>query len=535
MKERLIIIPAVKKNVVFSDDLIKKLDGILLIQRAIDKAKKIEIVENILVLTDSEEISMICERNGVRKFYDDSMELRDNDILAFSKPFASYGKDNTNILVLWPYAPLVTADVINSAYEEFIANSYEGIVSVKGTRHEYVLGEDGELNRAANGDKKFFVSVKAFLIYKTKVVLNSDCVKWQPYVIDEGRLEIKDYHDWWVCEKLLKRRRIVFRVIGNKEVGMGHIYRALTLAHENIDHEVIFVCDKESQLVVDKIAGLEYPLEVSSASKIEDTIIKLRPDLVINDILDTDKKYIQKLKNEGIRVVNFEDLGSGSNIADLTFNELFDDRLIKGKNIRWGNKYSLLRNEFDEACQHKFKSEVKSVLVTFGGSDSSGLTLKVLHAIVPFCKENGVKIQVVVGPGFTKRIELARLIKSFDYNGINLTSRTGIMSSIMEKTPIAIASNGRTVYELAHMNIPSIIVAHHEREDTHLFAQEKNGFINMGMYKEKESDKKILELLEKLCFDTEYRKFLFENMQGYNFLANKQRVMNEILNLLKNE
>ena len=50
------------------------------------------------------------------------------------------------------------------------------------------------------------------------------------------------------------------------------------------------------------------------------------------------------------------------------------------------------------------------------------------------------------------------------------------MSRIMERTPIAIASNGRIVYELAHMNIPGIIVPVNEREKTHAFANKKNGF-----------------------------------------------------------
>jgi len=46
---------------------------------------------------------------------------------------------------------------------------------------------------------------------------------------------------------------------------------------------------------------------------------------------------------------------------------------------------------------------------------------------------------------------------------------------------VAISSNGRTVYELADMNIPSIIVSHHEREASHSFASLDKGFINLGV------------------------------------------------------
>ena len=49
-----IIIPAIKKNVAFTDDLVKKLAGTSLVQRAIDKAKRIVPREHIYIVTDSE-------------------------------------------------------------------------------------------------------------------------------------------------------------------------------------------------------------------------------------------------------------------------------------------------------------------------------------------------------------------------------------------------------------------------------------------------------------------------------------------------
>jgi two-component system NtrC family sensor kinase len=57
-------------------------------------------------------------------------------------------------------------------------------------------------------------------------------------VIEVGKaeaLDIDDHFDWWLVEKSLRRRRIVFRVAGNRETGLGHAYRALTLADRLID------------------------------------------------------------------------------------------------------------------------------------------------------------------------------------------------------------------------------------------------------------------------------------------------------------
>ena len=56
MKERCIVIPAVKKNAVIPDQLVKKLAGVTLMERAIHTARAVAPGEDIVVLTDSQEI-----------------------------------------------------------------------------------------------------------------------------------------------------------------------------------------------------------------------------------------------------------------------------------------------------------------------------------------------------------------------------------------------------------------------------------------------------------------------------------------------
>jgi len=102
----------------------------------------------------------------------------------------------------------------------------------------------------------------------------------------------------------------------------------------------------------------------------------------------------------------------------------------------------------------------------------------------------------------------------------------------MEKTQIAISSNGRTVYELAHMNMPSIIVSQHKREKTHLFSREENGFINVGLYKKGHTENIIACQLKTLIENNEYRKKLFDNIKKFNFIKNKKRIVKMILKLL---
>ena len=81
MTNSLLVIPAIKKNAVIPDQLIKKLNGITLIQRAINTALELTRREDIYIITDSEEISLICERNNIAYFHDALLTLNSDTIL----------------------------------------------------------------------------------------------------------------------------------------------------------------------------------------------------------------------------------------------------------------------------------------------------------------------------------------------------------------------------------------------------------------------------------------------------------------------
>src|SRR5690606_4524242 len=139
------------------------------------------------------------------------------------------------------------------------------------------------------------------------------------YVVSKKEaIDIDTFEDWNLCAYYLNRKRIVFNTIGNSKIGLGHIYRCLILANDIVDHDLVFLVDTESELGMSKIASNNYSvIRQNENETILEIIDKLKPYMVINDCLDTDAAFITSLKNKGIMVVNFEDLGEGSNGADL--------------------------------------------------------------------------------------------------------------------------------------------------------------------------------------------------------------------------
>ena len=242
-----VIIPAVKKSVAFTDDLVKKLDGISLIQRAIDKAKQLAPAARVHLITDSEEIRLVGERNAVRVYYNRDLRLRGRDFVAGLRPMLlEVARQYPALVLLHPYTPLVGAEVIVDAWRTFRRRGCDILLSVKQEPHRAYRQADASLESMlldAAGEQ-LLTEVRAFQILRSEVLTGAvGQPRLHAYHLNHDAVEIGCYQDWWICEKLARRRRIVFRIIGDAQVGMGHIYRALALAHEITDHEIIFACD----------------------------------------------------------------------------------------------------------------------------------------------------------------------------------------------------------------------------------------------------------------------------------------------------
>lgn len=72
------------------------------------------------------------------------------------------------------------------------------------------------------------------------------------------------------------------------------------------------------QLGVDIVNGSNYQYKTyEGQEELFDLLNEFNPHIVINDILDTSRKYIARLQNHGYFVCNFEDLGTGTELANV--------------------------------------------------------------------------------------------------------------------------------------------------------------------------------------------------------------------------
>ena len=339
--------------------------------------------------------------------------------------------------------------------------------------------------------------------------------------------------DWWSFDRSLRRRRVVFVVIGDLAVGMGHVFRSLQLAHELLGHETLFVVPRGHSLAVDQIRHHRYPVVRQGEEDLAATVLALDPDLVVNDVLQTNGEYVERLKEDGRKVVNFEDEGDGALHADLVINAIFDKSDV-GPNVLCGPTYFCIRDEFVGACPCPWSEGVREVLVTFGGTDEKNVTQRVAGLVLPLLAERGIRVSIVTGPGYLHLDELRRAIGNYDRDQVELANGTRRISEYMARADLGFSSAGRTVFELAMMRVPSFILAANLREESHTFASEENGMIYLGR-QDRTSDEEIVGALMRLLEDRALRKILYERTARWDFTQGRGRVMAALTGLLEQD
>jgi CMP-N-acetylneuraminic acid synthetase len=320
---------------------LRPLAGKPLIYYSITTALQSKSTDRVVVSTEDEEIALFATRFGAEVIFRPPELAKDNVtiepvIIHAVENIESEGDRYNIILTLQPTSPLLKPRDIEKALALFRDPDVDTVLSAVDDRHlrwktvngKYVPAYRQRLNRQQLSP--LFKETGAIIACRREVLENGSRFGKNIKLLftdPQKSVDIDSATDFFICESLLQQKKIVFVVVGRRDVGMGHAYRSVMLAHELIKHDVTFLCQEDDDLAAEYIMEHNYPLVTCRMGEILQTLLELKPDLIINDILDTNAEYVASLKRAGILVVNFEDMGLGAELADLVINALYPHQI----------------------------------------------------------------------------------------------------------------------------------------------------------------------------------------------------------------
>lgn len=275
------------------------------------------------------------------------------------------------------------------------------------------------------------------------------------------------------------QKTILFKVIGSPQMGMGHVYRSLSLS-KILGKDVRILFHINDNPIVKNLLQ-EHGVSYFVNEPIEELVIKEQIDLLLFDQLSSDNGLFESLKSkhQSLKIFALDYFDYDNMFVDVIIN-LFNQNLKKTKpekdSVQYyeGINYAIIRNEFYKYIPQNKKvyPKVKNILITFGGVDHKKNTVKVIE-IFKSIKMKDLIIDVVLGPLWKSDLPA------------NLTSNIHLHHSIsniadyMFNADLAFCGSGTTMLELLSIGTPAIVIPQNFWEKRFAESVEQKGAIKI--------------------------------------------------------
>ena len=198
------------------------------------------------------------------------------------------------------------------------------------------------------------------------------------------------------------KRRVIFRVDGNSQIGLGHIVRCCAFAEMlRMDFEILFSVISPSESIKQIINSVSTHItELSDKDELVFFKSLEKNDIVILDGYAFSSEYQKSIKGKGCKLICIDDLHSIHFVADAVINQsasvsIQEYSIEDYTKLYLGFDYALLRTPF--LIVAKIKREIGNVskaFVSMGGADSNNVSLKVIDAIIESGRFNLVNVLI---------------------------------------------------------------------------------------------------------------------------------------------
>jgi len=272
----------------------------------------------------------------------------------------------------------------------------------------------------------------------------------------------------------LRDKRLIIRSDASTRIGTGHLMRCLALAQawKDAGSQVTFITACQSEELLERLREegfdlhrLACPYPDPGDWDYTQNVLTISPDAwVVLDGYHFDEVYQQRVKEGGQRLLVIDDMAHLKHYyADIVLNQNLHAEQLKYScepytRLLLGTRYVLLRREFLawRGWQREIPEIAKRVLVTLGGGDPENHTLKVIQALQKI-DIHGLEATVLIGAS-NPHAKVLEATTRQSRVPIRLIQNARNMPELMAWADVAVSGGGSTVWELAFMGLPGIIV-----------------------------------------------------------------------------
>lgn len=521
----------------------KQIAGRPLVAHTIESALEAQTTGEVVVSTESEELATISRKYGARvPFLRDpalsqpDVLLKDviRDVVADLDAHPDFHVDDERpLIVMQPNVPFTRPGDIDDAIKKYRQNGRHAVISVVEEKEFFWWPTNGHLDPVHEGRGKrseldpLYRETGSIYVTNRSILAEGNRVGERPSYIVTDRLsafEVDSVLDLWLAERIKEGPNVVFRVDGGDDIGMGHVYRCMTLAGELqtvLDCNITFLTHEAYSGGIEKLESRGFDVVVTDSHADVGAIRSIDPDIIFIDILDTAESYVRDLHDLSAAVINLEDLGDGADHADYVINALYEEPTTDHNQL-FGAEYFVYEEEA-ATDGYEVRPDVQHVLLTFGGSDPSNLSTRIARELG--MRDLPYQYRLVLGPDFSFEAGIDDLPEAAR-SQIDIFRDVPDMGELMRWADVAVCSGGRTVYELAAIGVPSLVVAQNSREADRMAELDDLGVV---VYLGTASDLETGAAADRLVtLDDDYRRREMLNENASTFVDRRgiQRIMN---------
>jgi spore coat polysaccharide biosynthesis predicted glycosyltransferase SpsG/CMP-N-acetylneuraminic acid synthetase len=506
---------------------VKRLGDRPLIAHTLEAARQAQCVDRVVVSTDDPQVAEIARAWGAEAPFLRPPELARN--LPSLKPVIAHavremetrGERADLVVVLQATTPFREAAAIDLAVDTLLGGGFDSVISVTEDRTLNWRVQDGRLvplfeKESRREDQPPLYKENGAVVALRRAVLDSPSrfgERVGHLVLDKrSAFTVYDLQDFWMAERLLREPRVLFRVDGGRDLGMGHVTRSLAIAgalRERARAEIAFLMSADHHEGVREAGRAGFAVRALGDGRVETCLDHIRdfaPAIVINDLPRLESSYLRALAHLGATTVNLvdtpEDLEAAEQYEQLIISVMGQDKETP-EGFYAGPAYAILREQFRGRAK-QVREEPRLVLLSFGGSDPQGLTLKAARALSGLPER--IEVLAVTGPAFAHGGELRALLPTLGRPFRLIEQAGGHIAELMLEADLMVGSGGMSVYEIAALGTPGVVLAQNAREEARMQAFARHGTIRYLGLGVEVAEEDLRAAVEGLLGDAEARR-----------------------------